>query len=58
MPQALNFDAWLLQVKQILRIEFEWSPKSAESLDAEAWRVYYNDGYSPRGAVYEDFRHA
>ncbi len=42
----INFDEWLAKAQAI--VSPEWK------LDYEAWKVYYNEGYTPEEAVREE----
>ena len=51
----MKFDEWCEEVKKEYQRIAEFIP---EPFDAEAYRDYYNDGYSPAATVYEDLSYA
>lgn len=51
---GLEFDDW---IRQLGKVSEGLGIKLGE-IDREAWRDYYDDGYSPRDALYEDATYA
>lgn len=60
--QTLPFDQWILKVldRANFYVDPDYPALKLEDIspDAESWRDYYNDGYSPEDAWDEDISHA
>lgn len=48
------YDAWFSEVIKIA-VLLGWMPKAIESIDKEAWKSYFNDGYTPSTAWDEEY---
>ena len=53
-PTPMTWEEWVSKVAQILK---EADMHNAETY-AKEFRGYFNDGYSPKDAVQEDFSYA
>ena len=53
----MDFDEWFQQVKALAVNRFRYTRQSVDSFDADAWRIYYDDGETPRGAILEELSH-
>lgn len=51
------FDAWFLELTAIMRLN-GFSKSSIETVDKEAFRFYFDDQYTPAGALDEDLSNA
>lgn len=51
-----QYQEWLKELKEIAVREFQYV--SENDIDAEAYRDYYDEGYSPKEALLEDWTYA
>lgn len=52
----LSFDEWFEKVKDAA-IEVGFSPEVVATTSKEAWREYFDEGFTPTAALHEDLRH-
>lgn len=48
------FEDWFNEVKELARIFLQWPPKTIELMDKDAWKDFYDDGYTPVQAWEEE----
>lgn len=52
----MNFEEWFKELRQLMIDEFNFPPDKPDAFygDAESWKEYYDDGYTPYDAIRED----
>ena len=58
MKQTMTYEEWIEALKTVATNKFDFTEKGISQTDWNAFRDYYNDGYSPEGALLEDFSNA
>lgn len=57
-----KFRVWMFNLSKLAHNEYGFSLEAATELqigdNAEAWREYYNDGYTPKEAIDADLKNA
>ena len=54
MKVKLDFEDWMDNLMDLAILEYDFSLESAKSFDRNAWKLYYDEDYSPRDALEED----
>lgn len=55
MKQKQTYEEWFAEVKRIAKERLGWSEKAIATIDVVAWKEYYDDGFSPIDAWYEEY---
>ncbi len=50
-----SFTEWMENLAQVAKDEFDFEH---DDFDPESWRDYFDEGYSPREALFEDLSNA
>lgn len=51
---ALDFDVWFAELKRIAGGRYGFTAAGLANFDAEAWKEYFTEGYSPADALAEN----
>lgn len=56
--QTVTFEIWFAELKKVAIEQYQFSEGCRDSFDADAFREYFDDGYSPAEAIEEDLSYA
>jgi len=54
----MEFETWFQRLKEYAVKEHGFAPEAAESFDREAYKLFYDDDYTPEDALDEDMTNA
>jgi hypothetical protein len=55
---TMEFETWFQRLKEYAVKEHGFAPEAAESFDREAYKLFYDDDYTPEDALDEDMTNA
>lgn len=50
-----GYAAWFNEVLRFAKEKLDWSPRALASIDAEAWKEYFDEGLTPAEAWQEEY---
>ena len=54
MADIQSFEEWFSKLRRQAVELFEYTPEAAAKFDAEKWKEYYLDGFTPKDALQDD----
>lgn len=57
-PKAGGFESWFAEFVRYAKEKLEWTEKALATLDRDSYREYYEEGFTPEDAWWEEYQAA